>query len=286
MKTAAVLAWVAVVLAASGGLAQDDADAEDWTPLFNGRDLGAWTVKIRGYEAGDNFGGTFRVEDGLLTVGYDAYAAFDDRFGHIFFREPYSHYRLIVEYRFTGESVPGAPEWARRNSGVMLHSQAPETMPAAQNFPVSVEVQFLGGFGDGQPRSTANMCSPGTHIVYQGRFTSTHCIESASETYDGDQWVTVEVLVLGNERFVHFVNGDPVMEYGGTTVGGGAVAGHRPEAKPDGHALSDGYIALQSEGHPIEFRRVELLNLEGCMDPAATNFRSYYVEADPEACRY
>ena len=158
-------------------------------------------------------------------------------------------------------------------------------MPApAQVFPVSIEVQFLGGLGDGKPRSTANMCSPGTHIEYQGRFDDTHCIDSSSPTFDGDQWVTVEALVLGGDRVVHFVNGDAVIEYANLTYGGGVVSGHRPEMKPDGEPIASGYIALQSESHPIQFRRVALLNLKGCMNPEADNFRSYYVEPDPESC--
>jgi hypothetical protein len=275
---------VALLVTSLPVAAQNDPNEEEWIALFNGQDLDDWIVKIRRHEVGENFANTFRVEDGLMTVAYDGYTEFDEQFGHIFYREPFSHYRLRVEYRFTGDQAPNAPDWAIRNSGAMLHSQDPATMPADQDFPISIEAQFLGGLGDGNRRSTLNMCSPGTHIVYEGRFTSTHCINSSSETYDGDQWVTVEVLVLGNERFVHFVNGEQVMEYGGTTIGGGVVSGHRPEAKPDGSALSEGYISLQSEGHPIQFRRVELLNLKGCMSPDEANFKSYHVEADPSQC--
>lgn len=275
---------IVLMLAAPPVRAQSGPDAGEWTALFNGQDLDDWIVKIRGHEPGENFADTFRVEDGLMTVSYDGYTGFDEQFGHIFYREPFSHYRLLVEYRFTGEQALNAPDWAVRNSGAMLHSQHPGTMPADQNFPISIEAQFLGGLGDGNTRSTGNMCSPGTHIVYDGTFTATHCIDSASDTYHGDQWVTAEILVLGNERIVHFINGEQVMEYGGTTIGGGAVSGHLPEAKPDGAPLSEGYISLQSEGHPIQFRRVELLNLKGCMDPQAANFKSHYVEADPSQC--
>jgi len=259
-------------------------DAEDWIELFNGKDLDDWIVKVRGYPTGENFANTFRVEDNLLTVGYEGYGDFGDRFGHIFYKSPFSHYRLLVEYRFVGEQADDAPAWATRNSGVMVHSQDPYTMPDDQDFPISIEVQFLGGLGDGKPRSTANMCSPGTHIEYQGRFDDTHCIDSSSPTFDGDQWVTVEALVLGGDRVVHFVNGDAVIEYANLTYGGGVVSGHRPEMKPDGEPIASGYIALQSESHPIQFRRVALLNLKGCMNPEADNFRSYYVEPDPESC--
>ncbi|MGI9262738.1 MAG: 3-keto-disaccharide hydrolase [Woeseiaceae bacterium] len=261
-------------------------DVENWVELFNGKDLDDWIVKIRGYPSGENFSNTFRVENGLVSVGYEGYGDYEERFGHIFYKRPFSHYRLLVEYRFTGEQAANAPGWATRNSGVMIHSQAPSTMPDGQDFPISLEVQFLGGLGDGKSRPTANMCSPGTNIEYQGKLNTTHCIESSSPTFAGDQWVTVEALVLGNDRVVHYVNGEAVIEYANMTYGGGVVSGHRPEMKPDGEPIRSGYIALQSESHPIEFRRVALLDLKGCMQSDARNYKSYYVEPDPDSCEY
>ena len=264
--------------------AQEADIAPEWISLFNGVDLDGWTPKIRQYPAGENFGDTFRVEDGLLTVSYDAYQEFDSRFGHIFYAQPFSHYRLRLEYRFIGEQAPGGADWATRNSGVMLHSQAPETMPDMQDFPVSLEVQFLGGLSDGNRRSTGNLCTPGTNVVYRGEFTTAHCMNSSSPTLDGDQWVSVEVLVLGDQRMVHYINGEAVIEYEDMTTGGGAVSGHRPEMQPEGEPLGQGYISLQSESHPVQFRRIELLNLKGCMDRASSRYRSWYVEPDPSDC--
>jgi hypothetical protein len=263
--------------------AQNDRDREDWTPLFNGRDLKDWIVKIRGHETGVNFGDTFRVEDGVIKVRYDQYSKFNEQFGHLFYKTPFSHYRLRVAYRFVGEQAPGAPEWAIRNSGVMLHSQDPATMPAGQDFPISIEFQFLGGLG--KPRSTGNMCSPGTHIVYGGKLETRHCINSSSDTYDGDQWVLAEAVVLGGTKITHVINGKTVIEYDEPQIGGGGVSGHRPEVKQDGKLLTEGYIALQSESHPIEFRTVELLNLKGCTDPAASNYKRYFVQSDPASCK-
>jgi ABC-type molybdate transport system substrate-binding protein len=245
------------------GLDQAGIDAGAWWPLFNGRDLTGWTPKIRGHALGDNYADTFRVRDGLLTVAYDGYDTFAEQFGHLFFAEPFSHYRLHVEYRFTGEQAPNAPAWAARNSGVMLHSQPPETMLRDQDFPISIEVQFLGGLSDGKPRPTSNVCSPGTRLVYAGAPDTSHCIQAAAPTIDGDEWVTADVLVEGGERIVHYIDGLPVIEYGGITYGGGNVNGHDAAQKPDGTPLTRGYLALQSESHPIEFRRVEILNLEG-----------------------
>lgn len=258
---------------------------KEWTQLFNGRDLTGWEVKIRGYDLNDNFGNTFRVENGLLKVGYEKYDQFNDRFGHIFTREKFSHYIIAVEYRFVGEQAKGGADWATRNSGIMVHSQSAQSMGRNQDFPISIEVQLLGGLGKG-PRPTANLCTPGTHVEMNGKLFTTHCVNSSSQTYDGDQWVRVEVEVLGNERIRHIVAGQTVLSYERPQIGGEVVSGFAPAVKQDGTMLSEGYIALQSESHPVEFRKVELLNLCGCTDPKATNYKSYYVKSDNTKCRY
>ena len=270
---------------AAGAAADTSTGKEDWIALFNGRDLDGWTPKMTGYALGEDFGDTFRVEDGLLKVRYDRYKSFDGKFGHLFYKAPFSYYRLVVEYRFVGEQVAGGPgDWALRNSGAMLHSQDPRTMTRDQDFPISIEAQFLGGLGDGKPRPTMNLCTPGTDVVHQGRIQPGHCLESTSKTYDGEQWVRVEMLVLGSGQIMHFVDGEQVLEYALPQVGGGAVSNFDPAAKPDGKLLDGGYIALQSESHPIDIRKVELLDLAGCMDQDAGNYRSYYVKSVPESC--
>ena len=274
------------LLSAAGVRAQSDADKEEWIQLFNGRDLDDWAVKINGYDLNDNFGNTFRVEDGLLKVAYDEYRGeFGERFGHIFHTRKFSHYIVAVEYRFVGEQAPGGPDWARRNSGIMVHSQPPESMAKDQNFPISIEVQLLGGLGEGE-RPTANLCTPGTHVVMQGKLLTRHCTPSSSLTYNGDQWVRVEVTVLGSSTIRHTIDGEAVLAYEMPQIGGGVVAGFDERAKQDGKLLGEGYISLQSESHPIEFRKVELLNLAGCMDPKAANYKSYYVKSESSECRY
>ena len=268
-------------LTASG---QSHAD-EDWIQLFNGKNLDGWIPKIRGHETGDNFGNTFRVKDGVMQVGYEAYEGpFNARFGHIFYERPFSHYRLVVEYRFIGDQIQGGPSWAFRNSGIMLHSQPPESMRRDQTFPICIEVQLLGGDGE-RERATMNLCTPGTHVVFNGRLVTDHCTDSKSKTYHGDQWVRAEVMVLGSSVVRHVAEGEVVLEYEMPQVGGGVVEGHDPAFKRDGELLESGYISLQSESHPVEFRKVELLNLAGCMDPEASNYKSYYVKSEPETCR-
>ena len=253
-----------------------DPGKKDWIPLFNGRDLAGWVPKITGYEAGTNFGNTFRVENGVLKMSYDQYDTFGGRFGHLFYKTPFSHYVIAVEYRFVGEQVKGGPDWAFRNNGVMIHCQAVATMGKDQDFPISIEAQLLGGRGDGKPRSTANLCTPGTNVVINGQLETRHCINSSSKTFDGDQWVRVEVEVHGGGTIVHRVNGEVVLSYEKPQMGGGNVSGHDPALKKDGEILTSGSIALQAESHPTEFRKVELLNLVGCMNKKARNYKSYY----------
>ena len=258
---------------------------EHWESMFNGKDLSNWTVKIRNHPVGKNFGNTFRVEDGKIVVRYDAYEKFDERFGHLFYNKPYGYYRIRLEYRFVGDQAKEGPGWAYRNSGIMVHGQTPKSMGLDQDFPVSIEVQLLGGNGK-EKRTTCNLCTPGTNVQMNGKLFTPHCINSNSKTYHGDQWVTAEVLVLGDSIIKHYANGVEVLSYQKPQVGGGNVSGQEKEIGFSGQLLSSGTISLQSESHPVEFRKIELLNLEGCMDPKAINYRSYYVKSNPASCKY
>jgi hypothetical protein len=234
--------------------------AKQWIPLFNGKNLDGWTPKITGYALGENFGNTFRVEDGVLKVAYDHYENFGNRFGHLFYQTPFSHYRLRVEYRFVGTQIPGGPGWALRNSGIMIHCQDPKTMRQEQDFPVSIEVQLLGGDGT-NPRPTLNLCTPGTHVVINGKIEKTHCIDSKSETFHGDQWVSAELEVRVGGVIRHFVNGKLVLEYEQPQLDD-TDSDAKKLIKAGNPLLTGGYISLQSESHPCEFRRVEILPLD------------------------
>ena len=278
----------AVACAVMVGSAQSKTDQKEWIQLFNGRDLKDWSIKFAHYPLGENVNDTFRVEDGLLKVRYDKWQTFDDQFGHIFYREPFSYYVIAAEYRFVGEQVRTSRTdlgWAVRNNGLMLHSPDPKTMVKDQDFPISIEVQLLGGLSNGKPRTTANLCTPGTNVVMNGALVTRHCINSTSKTYDGDQWVRVEVLIHGDELVRHMVDGATVLEYSKPQIGGGNVSPVDPAVKVDGTPLTGGFISLQAETAPIDFRKVELLNLEGCMDPKASNYKTYFVKSNPARCR-
>ncbi|BCS32233.1 hypothetical protein TBR22_A14430 [Luteitalea sp. TBR-22] len=279
-----LLPWV-LVAGAVLSAAQAPADREDWIQLFDGKSLAGWTPKITGYPVGENALHTFRVEDGLLKVRYDEYDTFKERFGHLFYKDAFSYYVVAVEYRFVGDQVSGGPGWATRNSGIMVHGQPAQTMQREQDFPISIEVQLLGGLGKG-PRTTANLCTPGTNVEMNGVLFTRHCQNSSSATFDGDQWVRAEAHVHGGEFIRHVVNGQVVLEYQRPQVGGGNVTNHDPRQKVDGTLLTSGSISLQSESHPVDFRKVELLNLSGCRDPKARNYKRYIVHDEPGSCRY
>ncbi len=230
-----------------------------WIQLFNGKDLDNWTCKFSGHTVKENYKNTFRVEDGILKVSYDEYDEFNNKFGHLFYKDKFSNYKLKVEYRFTGEQVKSAPGWAFRNNGLMLHCQSPESMELNQDFPVSIEAQLLGGSGNGE-RPTAGVCTPGTNIEIDGKLITAHCTSSSAKTYHGDRWVTAEFVVLGDKLIQHFVEGDMVLTYAKPTIGGSNKPKDYPVA--DGTPLTEGYISIQAESHPTEFRKIELIELE------------------------
>ena len=229
-----------------------------WVQLFNGENLNDWNVKIKGFALGDNFNNTFRVVDGAMQVNYDQYDSFNASYGHIFYEKPYSNYKMRLQYRFIGQQVTGGEGWAEKNSGVMIHSEAPEGMTIDQGFPVSLEVQLLGGVNENEARPTGNLCTPGTHVVMDDELITAHCIESSSETYYDDQWINLEILVLNDSLISHMINGQEVISYSKPIIGG------QFSTFPDreGEILKSGYISLQSESHPIEFKNIELLELE------------------------
>jgi hypothetical protein len=234
------------------------------TPLFNGKDLRNWVIKIKDHPLNENYGNTFRVTDGVMNVSYDQYDDFKEQYGHIFYKKKLTAYLLVVEYRFTGDQVKNGPGWAIRNSGAMLHCQSPESMDLHQDFPISLEEQYLGGNGKDE-RSTANMCTPGTNVILNHTLYTQHCVNSSSKTFHGDQWVHIEALVLGDSVIKHIAGSDTVLVYEKPQYDGRdkwvKQAGYK-----DGDLIKEGYISLQSESHPIEFRKIELYNLERYMN--------------------
>lgn len=253
-----LLPWLTCLLLSTASAAE-----EGWVALFNGKDLSGWTVKIAKRPLGENFANTFRVEDGILKVSYDGYEKFDEQFGHLYTNLAYSHYILRLEYRFEGRMMADAPKYVNLNSGVMLHAQPPQSLRFDQGFPASLEMQFLADEGNG-PRSTGNLCTPGTHVEMGGQLVTRHIVKSSAPTFPADAWVRAEVEVHGHEEIIHRVNGVEVLRYQHPQLdptNNNAPATDQIEAGGN-LRLSYGHIALQAEGQPVWFRNIELKSLE------------------------
>lgn len=235
----------------------------EWKDLFNGENLDGWKAKIYHHEPGDNYANTFRVVDGAIEVNYDDYnEGFNDRYGHLFYEKPYSSYHLKWEYKFTDQWLEDAATYTYRNSGVMFHSQSPESILKEQDWPISVEWQMLAEEKEGEARPTGNMCSPGTEVFFEGEMDPRHCINSTSPTIKWDQWVQADLIVFGDSLVIHMVNGDTVLRYTKPQIGGGVANGFNPEIKHDGKLLSEGYIALQSEGQGVIFKNIKIKEMK------------------------
>jgi hypothetical protein len=258
---------------------------EEWISLFDGSSIENWVPKFTGYELGVNYNETFVLKDSLLSVRYAVQDTFNAAFGHLYYKEKFSHYRLKARYRFVGEQMTGGPGWAFRNNGLMLHCQDPATLGLNQDFPISLEMQLLGGDGI-NPRTNANLCTPGTNVIMSDSLFILHCVNSTSDTFHGDAWVDVEVMVLGDSLIQHIIDNQVVMEYNKPTMGGGEISGYNKDVYQEGVPVKDGFIAIQAETHPIDFESIEILNLCGCMDKKAKNYKSYIVKADNTSCLY
>ena len=247
MKALGILAFT--VLFTSSAI-----QAEEWIPLFNGKNLDGWTPKFADMPVGGNHHNIFRAANGVLQVNYADAGRFDGRFGHLFYKTPYSHYRIRAEIRFTGDQCEGGPEWAFRNNGFMLHSQAPETMALEQKFPNSIEVQMSGADSAKNPQTASRpmgcLFTPGTKVMRDGKEYKGGANSASGDPISGLEWVTIEAEVRGGDEIVHFVNGKEVLRYQQTML-------------QDGTPLTSGYIAIQAETHNTEFRKIELLPLPG-----------------------
>lgn len=292
----AFLSLLMICLFAQGCNSKSEKGSEEWVSLFNGKDLTGWDIKVAGQPLNDNYRNTFRVQDSMLRIAYDQYEKFDNKFGHIYYQTPFSYYKLKFEYRFVGTHVSDAPVWADRNSGIMVHSQAAGSLNMDQQFPVSLEMQLLADTG-AHNRPTANICTPGTQVHIFDSLRIDHCINSTSKMYGGDIWVRGEIDVYGDSLVRHIIEGDTVLTYTRPVIGGGFISTSGTWASAyitdsafwisrAGTPLKEGYIALQAESQPVDFRKLELLNLTGCTDPKAKNYREYYIKSDNSQCKY
>ena len=231
--------------------------AKKWVSLFNGKNLDNWKPKITGYKLGENFGNTFRVENGILSTRYDQYDSFNNRFGALYYDKKFTSYRLRVEYRFVGNLTPGAPSWGFRDGGIQYHCQAPATVGLDQPFPVCLEYNLHGGNGK-EERPTGEICTSGTYVEINGKRNTSNCTTPfVKRTFNGDEWITAEIDVRGG-KITHFVNGEEIIQFQNprydsvNSIAKNFIVGGNDLVK-------DGYISLQSNSHPMDFRKIEIM---------------------------
>jgi len=237
----------------------NSAPKNKWIPIFNGKNLDGWTMKIAGQPLGENYGDTFRVENGILSIRYDndVYKNFNNQFGALYYKKKLTNYRLKVEYRFVGETAPGAPSWGYRDSGVQYHGQSPESIGLTQSFPVCLEYNLHGGNGKDE-RPVGEICANGMIVQIDGKPNSSYCTPATvKRTFHGDQWVTLEIDVQGS-KITHFVNGEEILHYEDPHYNPNHELGKKFIVNGDDKVKS-GWISLQSNSHPIDFRKIELM---------------------------
>ncbi len=235
----------------SGTLPKKD-NAKKWISLFNGKDLTNWIPKIAGYKLGENFGNTFRVENGILSTRYDQYGNFKNRFGALYYNKKFFNYRLKVEYRFVGDTVTGAPSWGYRDGGIQYYCQPPATIALDQPFPVCLEYNLLG------TRATGEICANGMYVEIDGKRNASYCTPpTVKRTLAGDDWVTAEIEVR-NGTITHFVNGEKILTFNHPKYDLANVVG-KTFIENGNAVVKDGYISLQSNSNPMDFRKIEIL---------------------------
>lgn len=228
-----------------------------WVSLFNGKNLQGWAPKIAGSPLGENYGNTFRVDSGVLQVRYDQYGNFNNKFGALYYNKKFSNYRLKVEYRFVGDTVAGAPSWGYRDGGIQYHCQAPASMDVNQSFPVCLEYNLHGG-NSREDRPTGEICANGMFVEIGGKRNTSYCtVPTIQRTFHGDQWVTAEIEVR-NGTIIHYVNGEKILEFSNPHFDSAHAVG-KTFIVNGNDVVKDGYISLQSNSSPMDFRKIEIM---------------------------
>ena len=253
-----LLAAVFLILAScSGSKKTADKKNAQWVSLFNGKNLEGWQMKIAGYPLGENYGNTFRVEDGILSTRYNQYDSFRSKFGALYFNKKFTNYRLKVEYRFVGQLTPGAPAWGFRDGGIQYHCQAPATVGLTQSFPVCLEYNLHGGNGK-DDRPVGEICASGMYVEINGKRNASYCTPATvKRTFHGDQWVTAEIDVR-DSVITHYVNGEEILQYKNPRFDPAHAVGKTFIVNGDDKVRS-GYISIQSNSHPMDFRKIEIM---------------------------
>ena len=130
-----------------------------------------------------------------------------------------------------------------------------------QEFPVSAEFDIVGGRLLGS-HPTGDVCENGTRVTIAGAVLLAKCSKLSPVTIPGDEWVTILAEVQGAARVRQIVNGQLVVEYTDIVLDDKDPDAARLLNFGGDRSLGSGYISIQANSHPIEFRRIEILPSE------------------------
>jgi hypothetical protein len=236
--------------AGSGG--SGGADPEGWVKIFNGTDLTGWVPLIHKSAYNVDTYKTFRADPvtHVIKVTYEDYpdGSFDERCGVLYYNKFLTSYRVRLTYRFLEPQAKNPVGWGKNNSGLMLFGLDPSKVTGDPMFPPLIEVQLLGTPSSGGPTSP-NICTPGgiTLAKQTGICGDNSTKVPAPPAAD---WTSVEAEV--------HVNGDSkIFQYPEKTKPVVTISGPSYQGKP----VTGGYLSIQSESQPVEFKDIELIEL-------------------------
>lgn len=231
------------------------ANTDGWVNLFNGKDLTGWVPLIHKHKVGENVYDTFRADsvNKVIKVLYDKYPnlEFGGRCGNLYYNRRLTNYRIKVTYRFQEPLVKNPVGWSKNNSGLMIFGIDPATVTGDPEFPPLIEIQLLGSPSQpgGGGTTSPNYCEPGGMTMQQ--HTGGCGNNGTGKTPNpAAQWTTVEADV-------HVTGQTKIYQHPDTTNAVLTMSGPRYQNA----AVTGGYIALQSEGQPIEYKDILLKEL-------------------------
>lgn len=225
---------------------------DGWVNLFNGKDLTGWVPLIHKSKVGENYMDTFRADsvNKVIRIAYDKYPnqSFDGRIGNLYYNKRLTNYRVRVTYRFIEPQAKNPVSWGRNNSALMIFAVDPYTITGDPQLPPMIELQLLGSPSAGGTTSP-NYCDLGGMSMQQH---SARCGNNGSgkAPNPANQWTTVEAEV-------HVTGVTKVFQLPDTTNPAQTMSGPRYMNQ----AVTGGFVALQSESQPIEFKDILLKEL-------------------------